>query len=192
MSDWTAGSENPFSGHLLRGEKIVWRGRPRQGLMLTGRDLFLIPFSLMWGGFAIFWESSVLKMPHASIFMALWGIPFVLIGLFMIFGRFFFDAWVRASVFYAVTDHRVLVFRSRPSQNFRSVSLDRLPEVNLEESSAGRGTIRFGAAGSFGTSRGGGLGFWIPTLDQTPQFLAIDDARKVFAMIQERAQTLCA
>ena len=66
---------------LLTGERMVWSGRPAQGLLFTGRDWLLVPFSLLWGGFAIFWESSVLAM-NGPIIMKLWGVPFVLIGAF--------------------------------------------------------------------------------------------------------------
>ena len=94
---------NPFAGHLLAGEKVLWSGRPRQGLMLTPRDALMIPFSLVWGGFAIFWETAVVSS-KASLFMALFGIPFVVIGLFLIFGRLPFDAWLRSRIHYALTD----------------------------------------------------------------------------------------
>ena len=180
---------DPFAGRLLRGENIIWRGRPQQGLMLAGRDGLLIPFSLVWGGFAIFWESTALRLRNAPVLMVLFGGVFVLVGLFLIFGRFIFDAWIRAAVFYALTDHRILIFRSRPSASFQSVSLDRLPEATLNETSDGRGTIRFGPTFSIWNNRGmGGLGAWKASLDPTPQFIAIEDVKKVFASIQERTQ----
>jgi hypothetical protein len=189
MDDRMMGSADPFADRLLRGERVIWRGRPQQGLLLTGSDGFLIPFSLLWGGFSIFWESSVLRAPNAPIVMVLFGIPFVVIGLFLIFGRFFFDAWIRMGGFYALTDRRVLILRRQPSASFQSVSLDRLPEATLNETSNGRGTIRFGPTVQLWNNRGsGGFGSWIAALDPTPQFLAIDDAKKVFASIQERAQ----
>jgi len=182
-------SADPFAGRLLREEKVIWRGRPKQGFMLTSRDAVLIPVSLVWCGFIIFWESSVLRNPNAPIFMVLFGGLFLLIGLFLTVGRFFVDAWIRARVFYALTDRRILILRSRPSVNFKSVSLDRLPEATLDETSQGRGSIRFGPTMEIWKGRSmGGMGSWTPSLDPTPQFLAIDDVKKVFASVQERAQ----
>jgi hypothetical protein len=186
MDGMTMMSGNPFAGRLLSGEKIVWSGRPRQGLMLTRRDGLLIPVSLFWGGFAILWEWSVIHAPRAPAFLALFGIAFVLIGLFLMFGRFFLDAWVRADVFYALTESRILILRSRPWPRFQAISLDRLPEATLEEGPRGRGTIRFGPATTLANSRGAGMGFWMPVFDPTAQFVAIDDARRVFESIQER------
>ena len=189
MDDWMTTSDSPFAERLLRGEKVIWRGRPKQGLMLTRRDALLIPFSLVWGGFTIFWESTVLRMQNVPLFMALFGAVFVLIGLFLIIGRFFVDAWIRTGVFYALTDRRILILRSRPSMSFQAVSLDRLPEATLNETSNGRGTIRFGPALSIWNNRAmGGFGAWVASLDPIPQFLAIDDVKKVFASLQERAQ----
>jgi hypothetical protein len=190
MDDLMTTSADLFAERLVRGEKVIWRGRPRQGLMLTRRDALLIPFSSAWGGFTIFWESTVLRMPTAPMFMALFGAVFVLVGLFLMFGRFFLDAWIRSGVFYALTDRRILILRSRPSVSFQSVNLDRLPEATLNETSNGRGTIRFGPALSIwnGRAMGGSWAVWVASLDPTPQFLAIENVEKVFASVQERVQ----
>ena len=191
MENRTTASADPFAERLLSGEKVVWRGRPQQGFLLTSRDSFLIPMSLVWCGFIIFWESTVLRMPNAPIFMVLWGGLFLLVGLYLTIGRFVFDAWIRAGVLYALTDRRILILRSRPSVRFQSVSLDRLPEATLNETSQGRGSIRFGPALQLWNSRSmGGMGSWTPSLDSTPQFLAIDDVKKVFARVQALAAPL--
>lgn len=170
-----------FSGRLLKGEKMVWQGQPDSGLLFTSRDWLLVPFSLFWGGFSIFWEKSVLDT-NAPVFMKLWGVPFVLIGVYLVVGRFLLDAWIRRGIHYAVTDKRILILRSAPFSKFSAMSLDQLPEVNLSESANGRGTIRFGTATPYWAN--GSFSSWTPSLDSVPQFLAIEDARRVFDHIQ--------
>src|SRR4051812_39549289 len=88
---------------LQVGEKLLWSGRPRTGIRFETGDLVAVPFSLMWFGFAIFWESMAFT-GHAPTFFLLWGIPFLAIGAYMLAGRFVFDAWRRGRTIYAVTD----------------------------------------------------------------------------------------
>src|SRR5215211_2048824 len=83
-------------------ERLLWFGGPRKGLRLQAADLFVIPFSLFWCGFALFWESMAI-FSGGPFFMALFGIPFVLIGLYMVIGRFIVDAGLRERTFYGVT-----------------------------------------------------------------------------------------
>jgi hypothetical protein len=189
-------SADPFAERLLRGEKVFWRGRPQQGLMLTGgRDAVLIPYGLILVAFAILSELNALRTSNAPMLTALSGAMFVLIGLFVSFGRFFVDAWIRTGVLYALTDRRILILRSRPSVRFQTINLGRLPEATLNETSNGRGTIRFGPALPILKTALWNyypvfmVGFWVPSLDPAAQLLAIEDVRKVFASIQERVQT---
>jgi hypothetical protein len=147
----------------------------------------LIPFSLMWGGFAIFWEWSVVHQAKAPGFFSLWGIPFVLIGLYLIAGRFFVDAWVRANTYYAATNQCILIVRTAPTTKFIALAIDRLPELSLDERQDGRGTISFQTTYSGWNNRG--FSGWTPSLDGAPKFLAIADARNVFSQIQRLSNT---
>ena len=112
-----------FQNVLLKGEKLLWTGKPARGLLFTPQDWFWIPFSLMWCGFAIFWEATVVSSPKSPDFMKLWGVPFVLVGLYMVVGRFVLDAWLRRGARYAVTNKRVLISRPWPFASFSAMGL---------------------------------------------------------------------
>jgi hypothetical protein len=172
-----------FQGRLLNGERVVWEGRPAGGLLLTARDTFLIPFSLLWCGFAVFWEFSAVSQRNGPGFFLLFGLFFVLVGLYFVIGRFFVDAWVRGNTIYAITNQRVLILRSGPFSRFTSLAINRLPELSLEERADGRGTIRFQPQQAVWSNRN--WSGWTPALDPTPQFLAVADARNVFDRIQK-------
>jgi hypothetical protein len=130
---------------LAPRERLLWSGTPRQGLMLRADDALMIPFSLVWGGFAVFWESQVWRM-HAPGVFKLWGIPFVCVGLYITVGRFFYDAWRRSRTAYGVTTQRVLIASGGVAPALKSLDLGTLPSVSLSERPDGSGTITFGPA----------------------------------------------
>jgi hypothetical protein len=174
-------TDDLFTGRLLGGERVVWSGQPGRGLIFMPRDVFLVPFSLLWCGFAIFWTVSAGEIGSPGFF-TLWGAMFICIGLYFVVGRFVLDAWIRRRVQYAVTNRRILIARGGPFSNFTALSLGQLPDAQLSERGNGRGTIRFGQAVSMWSNQG--MSTWTPSLDPTPQLLAIDDARSVFDLIQ--------
>lgn len=187
-----AQSADRFRPYLLTGERVLWSGQPKQGFAFSGRDAFLIPFSLLWGGFAIFWNAMVWLIPdtgngNPDWFFRLWGLPFLVIGLYLIFGRFIHDSSIRRRLSYAVTDQRVLVLRSGRSPKFTSLDLHRLPRLELSEHRDGTGTISFDAGYPF-LSSGRGSGYWVPALGSATQFFRIADPRKVYELIRNQYQ----
>jgi hypothetical protein len=156
------------------------------GLLLTQRDLFLIPFSLFWCGFVVFWEWGASHASGQMPFFPLFGIPFILIGAYFLAGRFVVDAWVRARTRYAVTSQRILILRTGPTLKFTALAIDRLPELSLNERADGWGTILFQPAQPVWNNRN--FSNWTPALDPSPQFLRIPEARNVFDRIQKLAQ----
>lgn len=171
--------EDVLRRELGPSERLHWFGQPRQGIMLRSSDALLIPFSLMWGGFAIFWEASVL-LTNAPKFFALWGIPFVIIGLYMIVGRFWTDARQRANAFYGVTNERVLIVSGLFSQQTKSLNLETLADLSISEKSDGVGTITFGSVPFWAWMYGGavwpGMGMQlVPQLELVPDACAVYD-----------------
>lgn len=172
---------------LDRGEHQLWAGVPRQGLVLHRSDALMIPFSIMWGGFAVFWEASVLRN-GAPVFFALFGVPFVLMGLYITVGRFFVDAARRARTAYGVTSERIVIETGAIGPfggSSRSLPLRTMSEVALRERADGSGTITFGPAPPNGFRVGGA---W-PGRPEQPAFDLIPDARRVYGIIREAQRT---
>lgn len=123
-------------------EHIVWVGKAGGGIIFRTIDAFMIPFSLLWGGFALFWEIMVLAS-GAPIFFALFGLPFVLIGLFLIFGRFVWDARRRKHTLYALTDKRIIFRTGARTYQITTVNLADVKSLSLKLKPDGKGTINF-------------------------------------------------
>ena len=174
---------------LEPGEKLLWSGFPRQGLLFHPADVFLIPFSLLWCGFAIAWEATVIfgepDVPDRfnlwDRFFGLWGIPFILAGLYFVFGRFLADSARRARTIYAVTNHRAILLTNFFGHNVRSLSLSGLNEINLSKKPNGFGTITLGPANYVYGVRG-----WPSTIRNTaPAFESIARAEDVLKIIRD-------
>jgi len=185
-------SARAFDPYLLSGERILWAGQPKQGLAFAGKDVFLIPFSLLWGGFAIFWNAAVWFAPFggdgAGWFFKLWGLPFLVIGLYFIAGRFLHDAHIRKQLVYSVTDQRILTLRR---STISSMEIDRLPRLEFSEHRDGTGTLTFGSGSQMAFLAMSGVTWWLPSAASPTQMFRIKNARTVYELIRKgsRPQT---
>lgn len=166
---------------LEPGEQILWTGRPGQGLRLRRADAWAIPFSIMWAGFFVFWETSVIQSEE-PLFMRLWGIPFLLVGAYLVAGRFVVDAWLRRNTAYGVTDRRVLVFSGLFSHRTTSYLLRVLPAITLSERRDGEGDVVLEATDMSHVAAGG----MVPKGSSVPPALEfLPQARHVYEIIRD-------
>lgn len=178
--------------HLLPEERILWSGQPAPGVHFTTADIFLVPFSLFWGGFAIFWEISALKSipsgaPGAvNVIFPLFGIPFVLMGLYLIFGRFIFKAWKKRRTYYAVTDRRVISLIRVFGDHFMEADVKSISSISRRMRSSGVGSIAFGGSGasSAWSSMFANAEFGMPGyMPSQLAFVDIENAEPVYKLI---------
>lgn len=145
-------------------------------------DALLIPFSLLWGGFAIYWEASAIRT-SAPFFFTLWGVPFVLMGLYLIFGRFFADSHQRAKTIYAVTTERVIIISGVLREAVKSLNIRALADISLSEKPDGSGTITLGPSSPYAAFASAG---WPGSRQYAPPTLeGIQGARSVFELIRQ-------
>ena len=182
---------------LTPGESILWAAQPNTSITFHKEDAFLIPFSLLWGGFAIFWEMGVAGFWRSGssagkqwVFGMIWGIPFVLIGQYLIWGRFLVAAWKKRHTYYAVTTRRVIVLQEGWSRRMASAYIDTLPTIIKQDGWRGIGSLSFSQQQPMWV-RTGGWGAWDGmAVGDVPQFRDIEDVDSVYRLVTEQRESL--
>lgn len=185
-----------FQEYLLKDEKILWSGQPDPNIIFTPMDFFLVPFSLLWGGFAIFWEAEVLTTMRPTgapfpmqIMFPLFGSVFVIVGLYFIFGRFIFKKWKKRRTFYAVTNRGILSVSKGFGQQFQEFNIRLLNGISKRIRADGIGTLNFG--GNQSMFFNGGQFYGNTSLEIMPfynnqlAFYDIHDANNVHRLLAE-------
>ncbi len=169
-------AETEIQKELLAQERILWSGVPHHGLIFRSNETFHIPFSILWLGFAVFWEVSA-WLSGAPPFFLLWGSFFVVAGLYFAFGRFIYDMKLRQRSYYGLTDKRIVIVSTLFGRKIKALNLSTLGETSIDTKNDGTGTITFGP-----TSFMGGAG-WPSRGMKSPSFDRIPDVRRVYELI---------
>lgn len=180
-----------FDSELLRDEDILWYAQPDPSGRITWADLFLIPFGLFWTIFSIFWVAAVFVIavtdePAAFLGVA-FGIPFVLVGLYMLFGRFWYKRWAKKRTYYAVTSRRILALSKIWSRSLHAAFIDTIPSIKKSIREDGSGTLWFGNTPWWVTMYGNtGLEFFGAMYGESPVvFYDIKEASEVYNLVNE-------
>ena len=178
-----AAAEAELRSHLDSGEKLLWAGRPAQGIVLTRQDWYLIPFGAVWLGAAVHWPVSTAKKTPEPLALFLDLLP-IGIGICIVSGRLFADLWYRSRLIYGVTDRRAIILLGMRRGSMQSIDLSSLITLKLEECWNRSGTIYFGADhpscrhDAYGGSE---FGTYAPSGQTRPgeeQFFRIADAKR--------------
>ena len=165
--------------YMTDGELILWTGKPGRGHLLSVRDIFMIPFSILWCGFAVFWEYSAIK-EGAPFFFPIFGGFFVLVGLYITVGRFLVQVLQRRRTEYVITTRSIL---RRRGGRVDVLPTNRLPEMRVDARRDGSGSIFFG-------SKSYGRWTWYSSevdffgIDKRFSIEAVDDINRVVEIIR--------
>lgn len=129
-----------FRQYMTDQEYVLWTGKPEKGNLITAREWMMLPFCLIWLSFALFWEYTVIRTT-GSLFMILWGIPFVGVGLYLLAGRFLQKASLRKKTFYMITNKKLMI---RQGSRIQMCEAEKLPPMSIVLYKNGCGTLRFG------------------------------------------------
>lgn len=125
--------------YLVNDEYILWKGKPEKGNIFARRDIFTTLFGIMWLSFSLYWEYTAIK-GGASLLFALWGTPFICVGIYLVIGKHLQTAMLRNKTFYVITNKKIIVKRgNRISMH----TANDLPPMDVEIHKNGNGTIYF-------------------------------------------------
>lgn len=136
---------------LRVGERLLWSGQPDPATVLR-RALVLWGFFIPWTVFSLGWEAAAIgawlgtegpanwmQAGMGAVFV-LFGLPFVGIGLYMLWQPFAARRDARATLF-GLTDQRLMLLKARAESELKSVELRQMGPVTRREKKNGTGTI---------------------------------------------------
>ncbi|MCZ8184533.1 MAG: hypothetical protein O9322_16295 [Beijerinckiaceae bacterium] len=149
----------------LAGEPILWAGQPSPGLAFR-KGLLIWLFAVPWTVFALVWEGIALaaflagepgQRPEGAGAWLVWvfpvfGLPFVLIGLWML-ARPFLEARKARRTVHVLTESRLVTAELGPMINLTSLPPSRIVEITRRAGPAGTGTLSL-SLGQFRDSDG--------------------------------------
>lgn len=186
--------------YLAPGEQLLWAGRPKQGFAVRALDFWVVPFMICWSSAVVLSFFGLIRQEgQLTLSMIAVMVPILLLGVYMLLGRFWIDAKARSKTFYGVTSQRVIIIDGLISQQIHSIILKEILEVQFTHRSDGTGTLEFFTTLG-GLNRFRKLGFnrsesWWPTRSKfiPPAFEMVSRPRHVEAIVfqaKENAQRL--
>ena len=167
---------NDFPQHLIEheldhAEKILWAGRPRQGIFPRMYDAIYVPFAFLMGGLVLTTLAQSIERGGGCPLTFCGGVG-LSVSWPVLRGRL-----AAVQDYYVATDQKVLVVYGLLKTTVRSLKLRDLYAVRLILARRGRGTISFGAPGFLPTN----IGFMAPNV---LRFDSIENASNVYETIR--------
>ncbi len=167
--------------YLQEGEEILWTGRPYTSVPCRA-PLSSKIFALFWLGFSIFWTVSVMSLGGSM--MGIFGMAFVAIGVYLLYGVTLGQKKLYASTAYAVTTKRaIIVTRGRQGMNCHEYPLEGLENISLEDVIENTGTIRLVPQQVYYDRKGRSRN---ATPDISTAFMMVDDVHKVYRILLDK------
>ncbi len=125
-------------GQMAPDEFVLWTGKPDTGSnYFTGHNFATFLFAIPFTAFAVFWMVTASKAPGPFF---LFGIPFLGYGLYMLFGHWIRNLFLRKNTCYVITNKRIYRRIGKKTDNLPGLNM---PPYETVMHKNGNGTIRF-------------------------------------------------
>jgi len=163
-----------FQNEMLKDEKILWTGQPKKGFVLPDGYILLILFGLPVLGIGSIIEYGAIQ--SFDIFVMIFGLLFVLLGLCMVLGSIIYKNYRKKRTYYAITNQRIIILINSSNKKVESIFINQIPVLKKTVKKDGSGIIQFENTGYIG-ARKNSYRFGILSLDY------IMDVDTVYRMI---------
>jgi len=172
---------NALQKEINAGEYLLWSGQPTRGIIFRKEDIMRILGILVWLGYVGYQILKEAKTFNGSISLLILMI-FSGIGIIGTAVPLITDVMNRGRTYYGLTNTRVLIINTLFGKMDRSLLLDLIPEIALDEKKNRRGTIYFRKEGKKSADKVEKSWFGMKKT-HIARFEMIDNARQVYDMI---------
>ena len=169
---------------LSPDEQLLWIGRPCQSAKPHVSPFQLI-FPFFWLGFAVFWTVTATAAGGA---FGLFGIPFVLVGAYLVYTMAFGQRVRLKKTVYMVTDRRaVIVAKTAHGTTCNEYYFNYLPTISISHVNGSVGTICFERYDGY-YNDGWRRGYRSKPInyDLQTSFILIDNVQSVYRLISDQ------
>jgi hypothetical protein len=182
-------------------ERLLWSGRPKQGISFTPFDVILIPLGLFFA-FGFTFKHSVSSLVNfimnfgqvgtgntfdvfSLVFSLLFMIPFLLIGLNISVWRLIRTMQWKRGAYYGITDQRVIIVSNYKGRSVNSLAIGRGLVIKKYIRKDGSGWLNFSAPTSTAADMPPGLAFASGRMMQNlTAFVDVPDAASVAGLVE--------
>lgn len=190
-----------WEGLLQDGETILWQGQPDPAIDWRGVLSPLSLFGIFFALFALGWMAFTGALlggtdtPVLGLLFALFGLPFLGVGLYLMAGRLWVEAKRRRKTWYTLTTHQAFIAEDLLGRRgLKTYRIAEMPPIELVD---GRpGDVIFGSVTHTMQPRQAGphksRHRLAGSTTERVGFLRIHDARKVWGLLRDRRAALIA
>lgn len=182
--------QDVISQELDQNEQILWSGQPNPNVYFAKGDLFLVPFALLWSGFAFSATFGTIVHGAPGLFTIMPAL-FCIVGLYITIGRFIYKRIRKLKTYYVLTNKRVLEIIMTRSRKTKEIYLSQMQGLNSTVNRNKRGSITFSNANFFQNFYANtGMDFGMNQQSGFPAFYDVDNVEVPLRILKQQRKNV--
>jgi hypothetical protein len=131
-----------LQAYVSKDEELIWTAAAKKGIVFESGDIYNVFIAIVWCLGAIAWAIIGFSMGAPLWFIASIGIPGVVTGLYLLYGRFMIDAIKRKNTIYGLTENNIIIQSGLYKRRVKIININSIASMVLyNEKADGSGNI---------------------------------------------------